>query len=131
MISIDTNVLLRIIADDDPAQSLAARTLVEGNDIFLSLFAIVECEWVLRSAYNWPVVQIADALEAFILAPRISVELPEMATWALARFRGGADLADMIHLVVSRDVEAFASFERRLAQMAGPNSPVPVMRLAD
>jgi predicted nucleic-acid-binding protein len=129
MISVDTNVLLRIIVDDEPVQSAIARKLVEENEIFVSLMAIVECEWVLRSAYRLSVSQIADALEALMAAPGIFFELPEMAAWAIARFRGGADLADMVHLVASRDARAFASFDRQLFQRAGPHSPVAVLLL--
>ena len=129
MIAVDTNVLIRLLADDDPAQSLMARQFVEKNDIFLSLLSIVECEWVLRSGYRWQTDQIADALEALMLAPGVSVELADSAAWALARFRGGADIADMMLLIASRDTQAFASFDKRLAKQAGPNSPIPIKDL--
>ena len=129
MIALDTNVMLRLITDDDPQQADAARRLADGNDLWISALAMMESEWVLRSAYRWPVARIADALEALMLAPRVHVELADHIAWALSRFRGGADLADMLHLVAARDNEAFASFDHRLAQQAGPDCPVPVETL--
>jgi predicted nucleic-acid-binding protein len=128
MIAVDTNILLRILTDDDPEQAAIARALFDSNDIIVTIGVMMETEWVLRSAYRWSVSRIADALETLFLAPNTRIELPELVSWALSRFRGGADLADMLHLVASRDANAFASFERRLAQLAGPSAPVPVIR---
>ena len=65
-----------------------------------------------------------------MLAPGVSVELTPLVSWALGRFRGGADLADMMHLVMSRDTVAFASFDRRMTQRAGPSAPVSIRNLS-
>lgn len=129
MISVDTNVLLRLITADDAEQFNAASELVANSDIYVSLFALVECEWVLSSGYNWSVARVADALIALLSAPRIYAELPMMAAWAVERYREGADFADMTHLVFSRDTEAFASFDRKLQQQAGDGAPVSIIRL--
>jgi predicted nucleic-acid-binding protein len=129
LISVDTNVLLRLITSDDDEQFRIASEFVEDSDIYVSLLALVECEWVLRSGYGWSVARIADALRALLSAPRVHAELPNMALWGIERYRAGADFTDMIHLVASRDADGFATFDRRLQQRAGAEAPVPIIQL--
>jgi predicted nucleic-acid-binding protein len=130
MIAVDTNVIVRLIADDDPMQAAQARALADAEEIWVSTVALVECEWVLRSALRWTVPRIADAFEALLLAPGVHVELADHVVWAVARFRGGADFADMILLVAGRETTGFATFDRRLAQLAGPDTPLPIEYLS-
>jgi predicted nucleic-acid-binding protein len=58
-IAIDTNVLVRILVQDPtaPNQCAAARRLVTdateaGEPLLVSLCALLETEWVLRSRYR-------------------------------------------------------------------------------
>jgi len=58
-IAIDTNVLVRILVQDPtaPTQCAAARQLVAdataaGEPLLVSLCALLETEWVLRSRYR-------------------------------------------------------------------------------
>ena len=39
-----------------------------------------------------------------------------------------AEIADMLHVVAAKGSTGFASFERRLARQAGPDTPVPIER---
>jgi predicted nucleic-acid-binding protein len=54
MVTLDTNVVLRILYNDDPAQAaLAASAWQKGVDsggIFLTTTVLVELAWVLRVA---------------------------------------------------------------------------------
>ena len=57
MQGIDTNVLVRLLVEDDAAQTRRARKLVEqarlrGEPIIVSLIVLTETEWVLRSRYE-------------------------------------------------------------------------------
>ncbi|OQW78342.1 MAG: hypothetical protein BVN33_00335 [Proteobacteria bacterium ST_bin13] len=130
MKAIDTNVVLRIIANDDPVQSPIAVALVEHQCVFVSLSVAMEVEWVLRSAYRWPSAAISNAMTAFAALDNVRMEEAERLGWAIERFRQGADLADMVHIIAARDMDGFISFERKLAEEAGPDCPVPVERLA-
>ena len=57
MIGLDTNVLLRYLAQDDPKQSARAteiveRRLTEQEPGFVSLVTILEVVWVLKSLFK-------------------------------------------------------------------------------
>ena len=67
VIAIDTNVLVRILVEDDVAQTRSARSLVEraatdGAALFVSTVVICETTWVLRSGYRSSRTEIAAAL---------------------------------------------------------------------
>ena len=50
MLAVDTNVVLRILLNDDTTQADIARRLVASHDIWVPLTVLLEAEWVLRSA---------------------------------------------------------------------------------
>ena len=55
MIGLDTNVLVRYLAQDDPAQSARATEIIERrlsdeNPGFVSVVAMAEMVWVLQRA---------------------------------------------------------------------------------
>lgn len=52
MTALDTNVLVRLIARDDPDQLEQARTLVQAGACFVPDTVLVETAWVLRSSYG-------------------------------------------------------------------------------
>ena len=57
-IGIDTNVLLRMVFNDDPMQRSAAlafgKKISKANPGFVSLIVLVELNWSLRSRYRQP-----------------------------------------------------------------------------
>ncbi|HEY2464166.1 MAG TPA: type II toxin-antitoxin system VapC family toxin [Steroidobacteraceae bacterium] len=77
MLGLDTNVFVRLLIEDDAAQTRRARTLVDSavarqEAVLVSLPVLLETEWVLRSRYDIPPETILglfrDALEAQELA---------------------------------------------------------------
>jgi predicted nucleic-acid-binding protein len=55
MVAIDTNVLLRVLVDDDAAQATRARrwmTRHEDEGILVDQVVLVELVWVLRARYR-------------------------------------------------------------------------------
>jgi len=56
MIALDTNVLVRYVVQDDPAQSPKATALMESlsedSPCFISLVVLAEMVWVLQGAYQ-------------------------------------------------------------------------------
>jgi predicted nucleic-acid-binding protein len=73
MIGLDTNVLVRYLAQDDPAQSLKAtelieRRLTEDEPGFISVVAMAEVAWVLERAYGLADQEIAAAIEGVLQA---------------------------------------------------------------
>jgi predicted nucleic-acid-binding protein len=126
MIAADTNVVVRLIVGDDPAQAERAQMLLAAG-IFVPLSVLMETEWVLRGGYRWPRQRIGAALLAF--ASLEGVTVPATTDWVLARHADGADFADMVHLAVVAGSDGFATFDRRLANAAGAMTPVPVIEL--
>lgn len=101
MIGLDTNILVRLITDDDPAQAeRAARFLGENcsaaSPAFINCVVLVELEWVLRSAYGYERVLIADALEQLLGSPDRSIEREAEVRDAMVIYRNGADFADAL-----------------------------------
>lgn len=71
MIGLDTNILVRYIAQDDPIQSSKAteiieRRLTEENPGFLSTVAMIETVWVLERAYRLKSDELAAIIERIL-----------------------------------------------------------------
>ena len=118
MIAIDTNILVRYLTGDHPAQSRKARALVDGAEIFIGRTVMLESEWVLRSVYGYSTMQVSRALRAFAGLPRVTVESPAMLAQALDLAEGGMDFADALHLPAAGDCEFMATFDRKFIRAA-------------
>lgn len=121
-------MVTRIIVRDDAAQLTAIEQLL-NEPLFVTSTVVLETVWVLSSRYRMQRATIADALSALIDIPNVQIEAPELVLWVLERFRGGADFADMLHLVAGRGGEAFVTFDRGVAKAAQPGPPIPVVTL--
>jgi predicted nucleic-acid-binding protein len=129
VIALDTNVVVRILAADDPAQVEAARRAIRSTPLFLSKTVLLETEWVLRYSYALDRGQIGDALRKLIRYRQMTVEdLPGVIT-ALSWHAQGMDLADAIHLASSKQACGFVTFDRHLAATAEALGCVPRVEL--
>lgn len=128
MISVDTNVLVRVLVDDpgEPRQVAAARaSVVHEREIHVSQIVQVETVWVLETAQGLVKTEIVSVLEhlrsnaAFHLQRRAHFEA------ALEEFRrGGADFADYLVLAESRSQKTkLLTFDKRLLKSAGTQAP--------
>jgi predicted nucleic-acid-binding protein len=96
MIGLDTNVLVRYLAQDDARQSRRAteiieRRLSEDDPGFISVVAMAETVWVLERAYGLAALDIAQAVERILQADTLVVESEQevfAATTALKDGRG-------------------------------------------
>ena len=125
MRAVDTNIVARFILNDDPIQSPTARAVIIGG-AHVPLTVLLEAAWLFRSRYKRSRAAIHQVLLRLIDLPSITVNEPDLVRWALDRYECGADIADMIHIAASTHASVFLSFEDKLADKAGPNSPVPV-----
>lgn len=126
MRALETNIVVRYLTGDDPAQAARARAVVDAGPVFVSTTVLLECDWVLRSAYGFGGGEVAVALRAFAGLPSVSVESPAMLAEALDRAATGMDLADALHLGAAARCEAMLTFDRRFIEMA-KDTPVEVM----
>ena len=79
MIGLDTNVLIRYLAQDDPVQSAKAAEILEclltpKHPGFVSVVAMVEIVWVLDHAYGLTAQEIATAVERLLQVEVLAIE---------------------------------------------------------
>jgi len=102
MIGLDTNILVRYLAQDDPVQSPKAREIIERrlteeNPGFVSVVAMVETVWVLDRAYGLAPHEIAAAVEYMLQADVLVVENEqEVFTAMVALKMGPGSFADAL-----------------------------------
>lgn len=118
---------MRFLARDDSVQTPLADKAID-QDFLLTATVLLEAEWVLRSSYGWSREQRVQGLESLLDLPH-AVAFPTYTRWALNRTATGADFADMMHIAGAEGASSFASFEKRLRRLAGPDTPVPVETL--
>ncbi len=118
MHAVDTNVVVRYLTNDEPAQARAARKLIDGGRVKVQVSVLLETEWVLRSLYEFPDERVHAALVAFIGLETVSVEHPAHVAMALDWFERGIDFADALHLAGAEDCEAFVTFDRQFVAAA-------------
>lgn len=129
MKAVDTNIVLRLITGDDERQVTQAQAVLEAGPVMITPSVAMEIEWVLRSGYGWPRARIVEALAGFLQLDQVEVRDRTGLNWALGRLREGADFADMLHLLSAHEADAFVTFDRKLAKLAGADVPVPVETL--
>lgn len=127
-IAVDTNVLVRILVQDPtaPEQCTAARRLVleataSGEPLLVTLCALLETEWVLRSRYRVDRFAMAGAFIAMLETPGIEFEHDATVEEALFLFdqHPASDFADCLlaarasHLGRSR----FVTFDTAAARL--------------
>jgi len=101
MIGIDTNVLVRYLAQDDAIQSPLASRLIDGltRDApgFISQVTLVETVWVLTRSYKMSRTNMADTVEMLLRASEMIVEDAEIGYLALTTYRETkADFSDAL-----------------------------------
>ncbi len=102
MIGLDTNVLVRYFAQDDPVQSPKATEimelrLTEDEPGFVSVVTIVETVWVLSSIYELSDQEIASAVERMLQADTLVIQNEqEVFTAAVALKAGRGSFADAL-----------------------------------
>lgn len=121
MIAIDTNVLVRVLTDDEesPEQTQQARTLVKAAGcVFIPQVVQVEFVWVLEQAYELEKYQVIEALEVLRDNPTYNLQHGEHFAQALERFRhGNAGFADAIIAVESQQANFMLwTFDRKLSK---------------
>lgn len=101
MIGLDTNVLVRYVAQDDTIQSPKASALIESFTAetpgYISVVSVVELVWVLTGCYGSTKGEICEVLETLLRTKEIIVAQAETAWKAVRLFKeNNADFADCL-----------------------------------
>jgi len=131
MIGLDTNVLVRFLVEDEPAQADLAARLIEreiaaGKRVFVSQIVLCEVVWVLASAYRFRRAEIAGMLADLLRSRDLEIEDRERAARALETYaKGKGDLSDFLILECAKAAgcTAVATFDKALLGRPGFVTP--------
>jgi predicted nucleic-acid-binding protein len=122
MRGVDTNVLIRLITRDDPAQVATADEFVEKGG-WVSVLALVEATWVLSAVYERSPRDIANAIEMLLHHRSLTLQDPDVVAAALISFRKRPALgfSDCMLLEVARKAGhlPLGTFDRGLGKLEG------------
>jgi len=125
MVGLDTNVLVRYLAQDDAVESARAvrlieRELTEREPGYISLVALVETYWVLKRLYGATSKELHDTVRDLLDVRQFSIERRLCVANALARLgEGTGDLADAIvaELAFEAGCERVVTFDKRATKL--------------
>ena len=102
MIAIDTNVLVRLVTDDEPrqaqlAQATLERAVQDGQSLVIVHVVLCELVWVLTRSYGYTKAQCLDVLERLLGFGALSFESRQVASAATKAWRSSqADFSDAV-----------------------------------
>jgi predicted nucleic-acid-binding protein len=128
MIGVDTNLLVRILTDDDPIQARRAAKILQSGDIYITKTVLLETEWVLRHAYEIEKANIKKGFLKLLGLPNVSVEDPDSVTQAISWYENNFGFADALHLASSKRCEKFATFDSAFIKKAQQFSSTVIIR---
>lgn len=101
MIGLDTNVLVRYIAQDDIKQSALATNLINSltkdSPGFITLVSVVELVWVMQSCYQSTKQEVVKILETLTATRELMIENSETVIKAIRVFSNSkADFSDCL-----------------------------------
>jgi predicted nucleic-acid-binding protein len=118
-ITADTNVLARMLTEDQAAQSKAAQAgLQEAEMVAISISAICELVWVLSQGYKISSVDIADTIRGLLNSANVVVNRPA-AEAGLALLDAGGDFADGVIAYEGQwlGADTFVSFDKKAVKL--------------
>ena len=120
MIAVDTNVLVRLLVGDDPAQAVKARRLFDRAEtqqktVWVSDTVLVELVWTLARAYSRDRADIVKALRTLSSHATVVLESASAVLEATDAFEvGPADFADCFLCIKAKmaGCDEVATFDR-------------------
>jgi predicted nucleic-acid-binding protein len=129
MTALDTNVLVRYLAQDDDVQFQKVLQMLKRKRaiFFVCDLVLAETDWVLRSLYEWTGAEVADAFSRLTTIHNLTFENETRLRASLKALREGADLADELIVRSCRDhgAKAFATFDKGIIRRHKPFAGSP------
>jgi predicted nucleic-acid-binding protein len=130
MIGLDTNVLVRYLAQDDKAQAASATRFIETrlsqrSPGFISLVVLVELCWVLQRLYGATTSELVETVTDLLATPQFKLQAREAVQDAVQALRGGkpgkAGFADFLisRIAFREGCRTAVSFDRAAIRAAG------------
>ena len=119
MTAVDTNVLVRIVVNDDPIQSVRAAEFVgRQHGVFVPKTVLLELEWVLRSGYRLKPSETLAVLRRILAMGNVELEDEKAVMEAMRYCENGMDFADSLHVASAGPRRSFATFDVALQRVA-------------
>ncbi len=118
MIAVDTNVVVRLLTQDDEQQYNKSLKLFQEQDVFIPDTVILETEWVLRFAYHFQPDKICEAFKNLLGLPNVQITNGNLIAQVLQWHKNGLDFADAFHLAQSQNCSALYTFDNKFVNKA-------------
>jgi predicted nucleic acid-binding protein len=118
VVAADTNVVVRLLVQDDPGQGLRATNFFRDEEIWICKTVLLETAWVLSSLYGFDPANSVAALRALAGLPNVRIENETEVAAAFDLCNRGIELADALHLTSRGLSIRFASFDARFVRRA-------------
>lgn len=122
LLGLDTNIVIRLLTNDDPGQRRSALRFAEGLGkeylAFLPLICVVELDWALRTQLGYKRQQASAAIAKLLKVRGLTVENHDLVVKALRLVdQKNADFADA--LIAARSIQegctTIKTFDRKAA----------------
>jgi predicted nucleic-acid-binding protein len=128
MIAFDTNILVRLIINDNPRQADVAENLLKSHSVLISRTVLLETEWVLRFSYKFPRERIHAFFELLLQTENAVIEDAHCLSQAIDWYAQGADFADALHLATTATT-VMHTFDRGFCKAAREAGKAPEVRV--
>jgi predicted nucleic-acid-binding protein len=118
MIAVDTNIIIRLLTQDDEQQYIKSFQLFQEQNIFIPDTVILETEWVLRFAYHFKRSEICKAIRNLLGLPNVQLMNKSLMVQVLQWHEGGLDFADAFHLAQSQRFSTLYTFDNKFVKKA-------------
>lgn len=122
MRAVDTNLLVRLLANDNEAQVRVAEEFIAAG-AWIPHVVLAEAMWVLASAFDLSRARLAEAIEMLLNHKSLAIQDSEAVVAALASFRqyAGVEFSDCLALETARRAGhlPFGTFDRRFSRLPG------------
>ncbi|NJL35851.1 MAG: type II toxin-antitoxin system VapC family toxin [Leptolyngbyaceae cyanobacterium RM2_2_4] len=118
MIAVDTNIIVRLLTQDDEAQFQKSVQIFKLEEFFIPDTVILETEWVLRFAYKFQPFEICKALRNLFGLPNVHLANIGLTAQVLVWHESGLDFADAFHLAYSQHCYAMYTFDNKFVKRA-------------
>ena len=122
MLAVDTNVLVRLLTRDDPAQAAIADQFI-AKGAWVSHLVLAETIWVLQAVYSRTDAQLALALDLLLAHESLVMQDADTVAAAVVHYRNKPSLgfSDCLVLEIARKAghTPLGTFDKALARLPG------------
>ncbi|WP_315790607.1 type II toxin-antitoxin system VapC family toxin [Fischerella sp. JS2] len=116
MIAVDTNIIVRLLTQDDELQYQQSLEIFQNHDVFIPDTVILETEWVLRFAYKFKTEEICTALRKLFGLSNVHLTNASLIAQVLQWHETGLDFADAFHLTQSQHHTQLYTFDEKFVK---------------